>query len=209
MFLLSGFVMPCLQLSLKAIHTRLIAADSSNSTTTTCPIASTTDTGTNTATATATATATGNSTGTDAEAAAATTFTPASVANNHLTSPSATHTAARVVARLMTRLLRPIVAVADDESGVLSPQGGIELDTLFLKTKFQVQLISAATLLLTFGLVFPPLAVVICVAVWSETCFTQTLMRRLLAEAEGVSAETGRLYRQQLERDAEGLFLRK
>ena len=109
----------------------------------------------------------------------------------------------------MTRLLRPIVAVADDESGVSSPQGRIELDTLFLKTKFQVQLINAATLLLTFGLVFPPLAVVICVAVWSETCFTQTLMRQLLAEAESVSAETGRLYRQQLERDTEGMFLRK
>ena len=98
---------------------------------------------------------------------------------------------------MQSRLLRPILYEAS------------LLDTLFLKTKFQVQLINAVTLLLTFGLVFPPLAVVICASVWSETCFTQLLMRRLLGEAEAASAATGRLYRQRLEKDAQGMFLRK
>ena len=72
-----------------------------------------------------------------------------------------------------------------------------------------MQLINAVTLLLTFGLVFPPLAVVICASVWSETCFTQLLMRRLLGEAEAASAATGRLYRRRLEKDAQGMRRRE
>jgi hypothetical protein len=268
MFLLSGFVMPCVMLCLKAIHTRLLAADESartngrtgtktgiaidtiqtrliaadNSTgtntwgntdtgagtgagtgTSTSTSTSTgtgtgtnastdiddTDTGTSTSTSTSTGTSTGTITGaiagtsTDIEQAAAASA-PASAAN-HLRS-SSTHAAALVVERLLDPLLRPIVAQSDGKS---SPKQGVELGALFRKIQFQTQLINAATLLLTFGLVFPPLAVVICVAVVSETCFKQVLMARLLAETEAASAATGRLYRQHLERDTEGMFLRK
>ena len=100
----------------------------------------------------------------------------------------------------MSRLLRPVV-VADEAS--------LAHYTLLSAIELQVRLINALTLLLTFGLVFPPLAVVICASVWSETCFAQLLMRRLLGEAEAASAATGRLYRRRLERDAEGMRRRK
>jgi hypothetical protein len=223
MFLLSGFVMPCVMLCLKALHTRLLAADKSAGTKASTENGTEADTirtrllaadnsnGSNASTETDTESGTGTGTGaianacinTDTEQAAA--ASAPAFAAKHLRS-AATHAAARVVERLLDPLLRPIVAQSDENS---SPEQGIEPGALFLKIRFQTQLINAATLLLTFGLVFPPLAVVICVAVCNETCFTQMLMARLLAEAEAASAATGRLYRQQLERDTEGMFLRK
>jgi hypothetical protein len=228
MFLLSGFVMPCVMLCLKAIHTRLLAADKSAGingrtgagtgsgadTIQTRLLTADNSTGTNasTETETETDTDTGTCTSADTETCSiATTNTdtehdanasaPALFAAMHI-GLAATH----AVERLLNPLLRPIVAQSDEKS---SPKQGVELGALFPKIRFQTQLINATTLLLTFGLVFPPLAVVICVAVVSETCFTQVLMARLLAEAEAASAATGRLYRQQLERDTEGMFLRK
>jgi hypothetical protein len=77
---------------------------------------------------------------------------------------------------------------------------------LFLNTKFQLRIINAFFLIMTFGLVFPPLAVVICASVWSETCFEQFLMCRLLGEAEAACSEVGLLYWQRLERDVRDLY---
>jgi len=58
-----------------------------------------------------------------------------------------------------------------------------EAPLLFPFDEFIVQMVSSFTLLVTFGAVFPPLAVVICVALLSQTYYAQILVGQLAAAA--------------------------
>ncbi len=51
---------------------------------------------------------------------------------------------------------------------------------LFSRETFTLRLASEFAVLLTFGIVFPPLAIVICVAIISQTIMTQRLTSKLL-----------------------------
>lgn len=87
-----------------------------------------------------------------------------------------------VTSSLMHPLQRPI-EIVETEDGAL-----------------QIKLINAIALMTTFGLMFPPLAVVICVSIWSETVFEQLLMEQLLLDAASKGDVVERVYRQQMER---------
>ena len=70
---------------------------------------------------------------------------------------------------------------------------------------FEAQLGNSIVLLVTFGAVFPPLGVLICLSVWSETYFKQLLVGRLLEQAERHNLL--RTYQERLQRDLGGRLL--
>ena len=54
-----------------------------------------------------------------------------------------------------------------------------ETTLLFSKTDFTVAILSYFAILLTFGIVFAPLSIIICIAIFSETYYNQLLIGRL------------------------------
>ncbi len=88
---------------------------------------------------------------------------------------------------------------------MLKPADAHSIDTnkmLFRKERFVLRLLSKLAVFLTFGVVFPPLTVVLCVAFYSETYLNEVIMGRFLSS---IADETLRLkYACILSRDCEG-----
>jgi hypothetical protein len=74
--------------------------------------------------------------------------------------------------------------------------------TLFKKDRFALRLISKLTVFLTFGVVFPPIAIVICVAFYSETYLNEIILGKYLSSIEDETLRV--LCSLKLQRDSEG-----
>jgi hypothetical protein len=74
---------------------------------------------------------------------------------------------------LLPRMMRTLPFIIDSNVGTATAP------SMFVKDKFVMQLVGKIALLLTFGTVFPPLAVVICFGIFRDIYFSQLLMGRL------------------------------
>ena len=72
---------------------------------------------------------------------------------------------------------------------------------IFALAKFLVNIVSNIGILITFGAIFPPLAVVICLSILANTRFVQLMIGRLLTKADALHLPS---YGHQLDQDCEG-----
>ncbi len=97
------------------------------------------------------------------------------------------------------------VAIDNTIYNLLKPAKKSELknnQVLFKKERFILRLLSKLAVFLTFGVVFPPIAVVICVAFYSETFLQEIIMGRFLSGIEDEELRTQ--FAEKLNKDCEG-----
>lgn len=76
-----------------------------------------------------------------------------------------------------------------------------ESKPIFAVSKFLVNIVCNIGIMITFGAIFPPLAVVICLSILVNTRFVQLMIGRLLTKAENAGVS---VYGHQLDLDCEG-----